>query len=371
MDRSSNSIALTDGVANTAALGKITTKHPRRNSLDLLRGIAAFGVMVPHFFMYSSGGGAGLTAEIISACAVEVFFVLSGFVLGPQILLCMQRGNLQTYKIFLIRRWMRTIPPYLIALACVALIFRQLGSADFFKYAFYIGNLFDMTLTKDFYPVAWSLAVEEWYYVIFPLSLIITAPFLKRTRHQAVIAGIFFVVAIAVIRLVFSSDDGWGEHTRRIVFFRIDSIAYGFLLYLQVSSTHSLRRHLPIIAAMFAISTYAVYAVNVAAAGDANHIWRDVHPFVSAAFGCTTILFMLSLEDALSALSPLSAYLGRISYPVYLLHLPIIYVLAAALKYQTPSIQFAAYLTCTIALASVFNLLIERPILDARPDYRT
>jgi hypothetical protein len=89
-------------------------KHADRlASLDLSRGLAALAMMVPHFFLYV-GWQTGVP-EIMSATAVEVFFVPSGFVLGPQVLMCLARSDLRTYRIFLLRRWMRTIPPYLVA----------------------------------------------------------------------------------------------------------------------------------------------------------------------------------------------------------------------------------------------------------------
>ena len=52
-------------------------------SLDAVRGLAALGVAVPHYLMVRGIGGNA--AEIVSILAVEVFFVLSGFVLGPQL----------------------------------------------------------------------------------------------------------------------------------------------------------------------------------------------------------------------------------------------------------------------------------------------
>ena len=55
--------------------------------------MAAFAVTIPHFFMYYVKD-ASTVVEIISVTAVEVFFVLSGFVLGPQIVLCAQRQKL-------------------------------------------------------------------------------------------------------------------------------------------------------------------------------------------------------------------------------------------------------------------------------------
>ena len=52
-------------------------------SLDLLRGLAAYLVIVPHFFLFL-----GYKSEFLEFCsifAVEIFFVLSGYVLGPQL----------------------------------------------------------------------------------------------------------------------------------------------------------------------------------------------------------------------------------------------------------------------------------------------
>jgi peptidoglycan/LPS O-acetylase OafA/YrhL len=360
--------ALSGESVHGAVVEQSGVQHRRLHSLDILRGLAACGVMIPHFFMYA--GGENLTAEIISSCAVEVFFVLSGFVLGPQVLLCMNRGNLRTYGIFLVRRWMRTVPPYLIALVAVSVFTRQLWSTDFFRYSIYIGNLFDQHLTKDFFPVAWSLAVEEWYYVVFPLLMIATVPFLRQTGRQAVIVAIGFVVAIAVIRLLFSSDADWGEHTRRIVIFRIDSIAYGFLLYLFVRTAPTLRDKIPLLSLVFACCVVLMYFVNTEAAGISHRIFRDLHPFASAAFGSSAILLCIGLEERVGIPERLADFMGRISYPVYLLHLPILYFLAkTSLSSQTLWLQFTIYVALTIGLATAFNKWIEQPILKARPGY--
>ena len=72
-------------------------KSDRLPSLDLLRGLAAIAVMLSHYIMYSTSG-ASSTAEIAVSAAVEVFFVLSGFVLGPQILMCAQQRSWITLK---------------------------------------------------------------------------------------------------------------------------------------------------------------------------------------------------------------------------------------------------------------------------------
>ena len=121
----------------------------RLPALALLRGAAAFAVMLPHYFMYSANGTWPF-AESFSVTAVEVFFVLSGFVLGPQIMLCATNRNWATLKTFWVRRWMRTIPSYLVALFCISVIFKQIESSDFIRYATYAENLFRQHNVNDY-----------------------------------------------------------------------------------------------------------------------------------------------------------------------------------------------------------------------------
>src|SRR5260370_5468036 len=100
-------------------------------SLDFLRGLAAFGVALPHYLTLNAWGH--LLAEAVADTGVEVFFVLSGFVLAPQILTMVVGGPFRNLRIFLIRRWMRTIPPYLIALVLTAAITGGLLTSDFLR----------------------------------------------------------------------------------------------------------------------------------------------------------------------------------------------------------------------------------------------
>ena len=87
-------------------------------ALDLLRGLAAFSVAIPHYLTLNATDGRG--ADVLAVTAVEVFFVLSGFVLAPQIRMQVVGRPAENLRIFLVRRWMRTIPPYLVALFCVS-----------------------------------------------------------------------------------------------------------------------------------------------------------------------------------------------------------------------------------------------------------
>jgi peptidoglycan/LPS O-acetylase OafA/YrhL len=342
-------------------------------SLDLLRGLAAFAVMIPHFFMYYLGD-ASTFAEIISVTAVEVFFVLSGFVLGPQIVLCAQRKNWATLRTFLVRRWMRTIPSYLVALLAISMILGEVGSADFFRYAAYVQNLFFQHNGRDYYPVAWSLSVEEWYYVAFPPFLLLYGKVTKATGDWYVGAVLLFIAVITLIRSVFGDTADWGAGVRRVVVFRVDSIAYGFLLYLvlqQMKLEWNVRlRSFALL--LLAATTILVLYVNTAMLADDAAWLRHVNPFVSAAFGMSTLIFFLSLNSLLQVrwMEDICTYLGQISYPTYLFHLVILYALARFLPQHNDPWHLPLYIGVVLLFTTIFFLGFERPILASRPRYQ-
>ena len=79
--------------------------------LDLLRGIAGYGVAITHYLYFVKQK---VDFEYYSFIFVEIFFVLSGFVLSKQLIKIHKEKK--HIKIFYLRRWFRTIPLYLIAL---------------------------------------------------------------------------------------------------------------------------------------------------------------------------------------------------------------------------------------------------------------
>ena len=86
----------------------------RSASLDFLRGAAAFSVAIPHYL--TANAPFQPFTEAFAIAGVEVFFVLSGFVLAPQIVDWVVGKPWRNLGVFLVRRWMRTIPPYVVAL---------------------------------------------------------------------------------------------------------------------------------------------------------------------------------------------------------------------------------------------------------------
>jgi len=167
--------------------------------LDGLRGIAILFVLAFHFFNYGflypyfSFGWAG----------VDLFFVLSGFLITG--ILLDTRLNRGFYKTFLIRRALRILPLYYGVLLVFAFASPHFGPTTWFKdYQIYFWTHTSnyLFLEKGFFrPLGhfWSLAIEEQFYVVWPLLI-----WVLRANHLLIISALLIIGGI-VIRWSFSN----------------------------------------------------------------------------------------------------------------------------------------------------------------------
>jgi len=335
-------------------------------SLDLLRGLAALSVAVPHFFIYTADG-TGI-AESVSVLAVEIFFVLSGFVLAPQILFCVERGNSTTLLRFLVRRWMRTVPPYVVALIVISVLFQQMPSSDFWRYLFYVQNLWRQSNANDYYTVAWSLSIEEWFYVCFPALLLLIRTFGPRVARP-VATAVVVIVAVSILRVACGDIGNWGPEVRRVVVFRIDSIVYGFLLFLLLQR-FNFRRAGVASFVLLVLSSIVGFKTTTLISDAGSPAAKLAFPFIAAAFGMLAVTFFRAVSPAIdrfTAVRALSFFLGRISYSVYLFHMHALYLVREGLSGMSMPLQFAIYVASTVVFAWLFFHFFERPILASRP----
>ena len=350
----------------------------RSASLDFLRGSAAFAVAIPHY-LTTDAPFQPLT-EAVAISGVEVFFVLSGFVLAPQIVDWVVGRPWRNLGVFLARRWMRTIPPYLVALAAAALMTGSFFSADSLRYAFYVENLYQAANAADFYPVAWSLAVEEWFYLLFaPLLFVVGRALGRSDRKLDVVFAVLVIAGVAAIRLRFGSPD-WDLNIRRVTIFRIDSIVWGYLLFLALERRMPFRARVNCDAtllarlaalglAALALTALELFIAAIAVKGGIGA--QRAFPYSSALFGMSWVWFFREAEPVFrpSWLRSFSFTIGRISYSAYLFHIILVMALKPRIATWPLPAQLALYLAILFAFGLVFWRGFERPILAARPNY--
>lgn len=143
----------------------------RLPGLDLLRALAVLGIMLYHVSSY----GPRLPTFIeYGYIAVDLFFVLSGFLVGRQLLLPYAVGAQPTWRQFFLRRAFRILPAYLVVLAAYKLFPPMRESpaiAPLWQFLTFTKNMFvDYQYTRTF-SHAWSLCIEEHFYLLLPLTV--------------------------------------------------------------------------------------------------------------------------------------------------------------------------------------------------------
>ncbi len=340
----------------------------RYSNIDQLRFIAAFTVAITHLII--SRNGYNLNLEIISSISVEVFFIISGFVLAPQILKIFESKKFDTYGIFLIRRWYRTIPLYVLSLILTSVILNKFLTYDFLKYLFFIQNFQKISVINDFFSISWSLSVEEWFYIIFPLFLLIFTTYFKNTKINAIGITIIFISIIFIIRIIFAEYSEWGSNIRRIVLYRLDSIAYGFILFFFKDKIKEIKLNKLLVIIIFIFSSIAIFKILEFNVLNDIYLYKILFHFIVAIWGSSVVIFFYLLDEKIrnEKFVKLNLFMGKISYSIYLFHLLIIYMIS--LIDLSLISAFLIFFILQISISTLLYFYFEEPILKARPSYK-
>ena len=341
----------------------------RYSSIDQLRFIAAITVAISYLIIAKTGNNIKL--EIISSISVEVFFIISGFVLAPQILKITYTSKIIDYKIFLIRRWYRTVPLYVLSLVLTSIILNKLFTFDFLKYLFFIQNFFVIFVNIDYFSISWSLSVEEWFYIIFPLFLILVSKTkYKKTSKYIICSTISFILIIFFLRMLFIYDENWGSNVRRIVLFRLDSIAFGFLLFFLKNKIKPALFNELVLLIIFIISS--IFLFKILETNVTQHIlfYKIIFHFVVALWGSIMVLMFYLLNNKIKNMLfiNINFFLGKMSYSIYLFHLMTIYLISP-LNFSL-ELNILIFLILQLTISSILYYYFEKPILNLRPNYK-
>ena len=301
--------------------------------LDGLRAVAVLMVVVYHATVFERGGGpfsaALLKAARFGWSGVDLFFVLSGFLITG--ILRDERGAENYFRAFYSRRFLRIFPLYYLSLAALVLLYRVPPSESTW-YWLYLSNV---KATLDGWPAAplshfWSLAVEEQYYLVWPLLVFS----LSRRALLALCVAIVAIVPAMRTAAWFAGSSEIGLYT--LTWFRLDALAAGSALALLVRSAPRARLRSGAWATGVASAT-AMGGIVVRGGGDPN--WTS--PLVlTVGLTLVALLFasFLALTVTASADSPAARLLGarglrrigEISYGIYVFHWPVTSALRGA-----------------------------------------
>ena len=150
--------------------------HHRIYGLDLLRASAIVFVMISHGDIYSHHILDERYCRYLMWDGVGLFFVLSGFLIGSILIntVLLAEFSFKTLVQFWLQRWFRTLPLYYLVLTVLVLLYfishHILPPNVLAYYTFSQCFAWPHPL---FFGEAWSLAVEEWFYILFPLGVFV------------------------------------------------------------------------------------------------------------------------------------------------------------------------------------------------------
>jgi peptidoglycan/LPS O-acetylase OafA/YrhL len=354
--------------------------HDRKRGLDTLRSVAIFVVILWHFQSKA-------TFEILKAighfgwAGVDLFFVLSGYLIGGQLFRSMQRTGDISLSSFYTRRAFRILPCFLAVLAVYILW------PGFSENTWKVPVWRFLTFTQNFglhhsaFSHAWSLCIEEQFYWLFPLCVL----FMSRRRRLVLLTVIAVVFAGMLVRGLLWSNVLALHPTQKDLnvayyqwiyyptFSRLDGLTVGVSIALiEVFVPHLWDK----------IKAWgnAIALLGVALVGLALMLFEHnqyavstvVFGFPVLALGCGCWIASAAGELSLLARVPVpgTGILATLAYSIYLTHKQVIHLLLPWIKEHawasTPYASFCIYTAAIGCAGLALHLSIERPFLWLR-----
>ena len=343
--------------------------RPHLPGLDGLRALAVIGVLAFHDDRLTGG-----------FLGVDLFFAVSGFLITTLLIDELQRTNTIDLIGFWGRRLRRLLPAVMVLLVVVVIFFRLFADTGQWIIArndapwaqFYVANwhqissgagYWDAFAAPSAFEHLWSLAIEEQFYVVWPL-LVIGAWRIGRTRALGALTGIGIIASFVAMLTIY---DG-GDPTR--VYMGTDTRAFSLLCgafvalpAIRHAITQGIQKFRSAASGLTVALIVALGFMWFTVDGQSQWLFRGgllAHSIASAVIA----VLIASSSSRLSVIfswRPL-AHIGRLSYALYLWHWPV-FIFCTSERLDINGLALTAVrLAITFALSIASYLLVEQPI---------
>ena len=299
-------------------------------ALDGIRGYGFLGIFLAHYLApaidlhRSNPWVNGLFyIEQIAWMAVPAFFVLSGYLIGGILFNSCNREGF--FRVFYGRRILRILPVYyvtLLVVACVSMAHGVPLKLLFWSHFIYIQNLLPGYTNSDFEPYSriihlWSLAIEEQFYLAWPLVVWLARDRAKLLKIIAVLCGICFTLRLISPWIHLSVNRSYYATPTRV-----DAILLGVALALVAD--HKLFKRLQPLAKYAVVMGTALWLISFSThVGEPNNYYRVAVETPLSNFTVLALLVTLLEKDSLFARAcsvRWACWLGTMSYGLYVYH---------------------------------------------------
>jgi peptidoglycan/LPS O-acetylase OafA/YrhL len=366
---------------------ELNSSSKRLYGLDTLRALAIIIVLIYHYRVVVSRETFFGFISTAGWAGVDLFFVLSGYLIGNQIFSAIAKGQDFSIKLFYLRRFLRTLPNYYFVLALYfmfPLALSGTATAPLWSFLSFTQNL-DMRAGETF-THSWSLCIEEQFYLIFPLL----ALFIAYSKRSLTITWVAIVGA--VLLAMFMRGFNWYTHDQAAMppqvfmehiyyssFTRFDELLPGVAIALLKNfhpaafSALMRRGNLLLVTGLICVGTMFYLFENytyIDGYGRTFGMMTFGFSFLAISFGIL-VLAALSPNSLLHKVRiPGAADLALWSYAVYLIHKPLFQVLKAPLTENGINtddwLGLAIIMAVSILCGWVLYLLVETPFMKLR-----
>lgn len=308
---------------------------------------------------------------------VDLFFVLSGYLISAQLF---DKQSI-SLKEFFLKRFFRIIPAYLVVVAlyfCIPVFRERETLPPLWKFLTFTQNLGLNLRTNGTFSHAWSLCIEEQFYLLLPLILFF------RLGNKWLLIGLF--IAGFILRYVswqqfvvphLDTDDSW-VHWYRAIYYPTYTRLDGLLVGVTIAAVF---RFLPAVRERITRHGNAIFMMGIVLLAAAWFLCRDQETFSATIFGFPLVALAYG-TIVTAAISPscflykvnsrISSRIAILSYSIYLshkgvIHLTQLYVSKWGIDEKGMLMLFICMVMSVLA-ALVLRYVVEKPFLRVR-DY--
>ncbi len=369
----------------------MTPLKSRNPGLDTLRASAIALVFMYHYGLFVDGPNPFGALAWVGWTGVDLFFVLSGYLISNQLFAGWARGQDLSVARFYARRAFRTLPIFWLVLAAYASFPAAMGGkppAPWWRFLTFTQNIGLQPGTA--FSHAWSLCVEEQFYLVLPLALAVAAWLARRRATPTRAHGWALMGALVVVGVV-ARGVLWQRYGREV-----DGHSDGYMPWIYYATLCRFDEFIPGIAVAMLKNFHrpgwerlmahggvlsALGAAAVATMLTLAHFFYDIRGygwgFFMTTFGYSLVAMSFALLVA-AAMSPAARILqwripgaGRIalwSYAIYLSHKPLAMFLGRQLEPlgMSGTAQLAISTVACVAVGGLLHKLVEAPFMALR-----
>lgn len=370
----------------------------RSPGLDVVRTLAISGVLAAHATLFLEPLGWSLPSLLPvhiwgGFLGVELFFALSGFLIGKILFrTVLPAPSWHSSYVFLLRRWMRTLPAYytvLVVLFFYAALTNTLPD-DWLEYIVFTQNA--PPEYARFFPVSWSLSIEQWAYIwilIFLLPGAGIGAFLRRRFGWHKGSEFFWgallicgIVASLFLRIWHASDPSasWDNDFRKQVGLRLDAVLFGVLAaWIKIYAHLFYKMIARNIFFVFVILFFLLQCFDMSIFTEQNNIFFKTLAFTLVDGCCALLLCFFDDNEKIRQWFSIDSLPGKFvfygssyAYSLYLIHLSVfnfiqkILISFVPVSYLIAVVFLLLSVLFSLCLAFILSHVIEKPCMELR-----